>query len=376
MSSKYFQDIFGTSKLTFFSNGGQFEFLPVVVESAGVVFTAALRIGIYTGLAIGAPSSMSFIPGLKDVEGGIQLSVFANLAEFTTNVSYVPNDPECEIKAVQEFQVALGAAAGMSVAIDIVTYGPVAETKIPIWNTQLAEVCASKGTGRPTPTPGSASVTPTPSASGGESSASTTPTPTPGANKKREEMETTELKTTITHTAVGCASSVPANCPVSLQQTAQSEETLTTTLTYPSGSDAPTFPGSMQTTIPANSAAQFGSNVQSIDKISGSPTAYTAPPSKDTGKIDKALDGEVGGVSKKLVVGLCVGIGAALIIGAIAGFLLWKKKKARYASVPHKFDDRRGSFVSDPYVGGQARFEPYRQADKNKAGVSVSEIRR
>jgi hypothetical protein len=348
----------------------------VTVESAGVVLSASLRIGIYTGLTIGAPPGLSSVPWMEKMEGGIQLSVFANLAEFITNVSYVPNDPECEIKAVQEFQVALGAAAGMSVAIDVVTWGPVAETKVPIWNTQLAEVCASKGTPRPTPTPATATVTPTSSA---ESSASATPSPTSEANKKRQEMETTELKTTITHTAVGCASSAPAGCPVSLQQTAQSEEVRTTTITYPSGSEPPPFPGAMQTTIPENSARLFGTNVQSIDKTSGSPTVYTPPPTKETGKesgkIDEALDGEVGGVSKKLIVGVSVGIGGALIIGAIVGFLLWKRKK-RYGTVPHQFHDGRSDLVSEPYGGGSARFEPYRPADKKKAGVSVSEIPR
>jgi len=349
----------------------------VTVESAGVVFTAALRIGIYTGLTIGAPSAFSVIPGVNNMEGGIQLSVFANLAEFTTNVSYVPNDPDCEIKAVQEFQVALGAAAGMSVAIDIVTWGPVAETKVPIWNTQLAEVCASKGTPRPTPTPGIATVTPTSTSASksDESSASATPSSTSEANKKRQQMETTELKTTITHTAVGCASSVSAGCPVSLQQTAQSEEVKTTTVTYPSGSEVPTFPGSMQSTIPANSAREFGSNVQSIDKTSGSPTSYTPPPTKEPGKLDEALNGEVGGVSKKVIVGVSVGVGGALLIAAIAGFLLWKKKK-RYGSVPHQFNDRRGALVNEPYRGGSPQFEPYRPADKTKGGVTVSEIRR
>ncbi|KAF2679800.1 hypothetical protein K458DRAFT_374622 [Lentithecium fluviatile CBS 122367] len=354
-------------------NGGQFEFLPVTVESAGVVFTAALRIGIYSGLSLGAPkgSILDIIPGMPQMSGGLQVSVFANLAEFITNVSYVPNDPECEIKAVQEFQVALGAAAGMSVALDPVTWGPVAETKIPIWNTQLAEVCASKGTPRPTsPAPASASPTPTPTSSS-------------AGNNKRQEMETTELKSVVTHTAVGCASSVSANCPVSLQQTAQSSETITTTLTYPSGSPAPTFPNATQTVIPTGSYRQFGSNVISIDKTSGSPTVYTPPPSKETGngsgnepgKTDSGLDGEVGGVSKKVIVGVSVGIGAALIIGAIAGFLLWKKKK-RYGSVPHKFNDGRSSLVNEPYTGGSARFEPYRPADKAKGGITVTEMRR
>jgi hypothetical protein len=313
------------------------------------------------------------------MSGGIQLAVFANLAEFITNVSYVPNDPECEIKAVQEFQIAVGAAAGMSVAIDPVTWGPVAETKIPIWNTQLAEVCASKGTPRPT-TPSPATVTPTSSSSNeDEPRTSSAPSPTSEANKRRQEMETTELKTTIMHTVVGCASSVSANCPVSLQQTAQSEEVQTTTVTYPSGSDVPSFPSAEQTAVPTSSAREFGSNVKSIDKTSGSPVVYTPPPTKEPGqepgKLDKGLEGEVGGVSKKLIVGICLGVGGALIIAAIAGFLLWKKKK-RYSAVPHQFNGRQGSsLVSEPYGGGTARFEPFRPADKVKGGVTVSEIR-
>ena len=37
------------------SNGGRFEFLPVTIESAGVVFSAVLRIGVHSGFELATP---------------------------------------------------------------------------------------------------------------------------------------------------------------------------------------------------------------------------------------------------------------------------------------------------------------------------------
>lgn len=72
------------SEITF--PGAQFEFLPVAIESAGMVFSAVLRLGVHAGFDIATPDVSSlglagttvnkFIP---DVTGGIEVGIFANV---------------------------------------------------------------------------------------------------------------------------------------------------------------------------------------------------------------------------------------------------------------------------------------------------------
>lgn len=301
-------------------HGGQFEFLPVTVEKAGVVLSAILRIGIHSGITVAAPGTPDITVfntslGTPQVAGGIEVGVFANLAQFTTNVTLAPDNAECELHVQQEYQIALGAAAGASVVFDTDTWGPVAATSIPIWTTTLAEVCAHK----PTTSPSPAIIT-----------ASPTPSKAKPANRRDEASETITTKTKITHTGVQCQTSVIGNCPNSLQVTTQTVETRTLTTVVPSGADV-TWPATPGVKEGAPSTKAFGDNALSFTGTSGSPVSYTAPPptatstGKDGGKDGKdegskaseIVNGKTGGVSNKVIIGVSVGVGLAVIIGAV-----------------------------------------------------------
>lgn len=266
--------------------------------------SAVLRIGIHSGLVLSTPQIGPHFTifnqevGFPQMSGGIEVGVYANIAEFTTNVTLVPDDPGCELKVVQEYQLALGATAGASVAIDTHTWGPVAETSIPVFKTELAEACAIKGT----PTQRNVGSTITAGA------------------RKRQDLETTVISTEITHTGVACMSTVVGNCPASLQSTTRTVETRTLTTAVPSGEEA-TFPQSVQDMV-TNTVA-FGTGVKDIVSTSGSPTSYTPPATPGAGGngVGKALDGKVGGVSKKVIIGVSVGLGAPVIAAVIVGFL-------------------------------------------------------
>ncbi|KAF1972785.1 hypothetical protein BU23DRAFT_599525 [Bimuria novae-zelandiae CBS 107.79] len=364
-------------------NGGQFEFLPVTVEKAGVVLSAILRMGIHSGITVAPPEPPEFTAfnssiGLPKVGGGIEVGIYANLAEFTTNVTLAPDNDECELKVVQEYQIALGAAAGASVVFDTDTWGPVAATSIPIWNTVLAEVCAKKGTKTDTP----ATVT-------------AAPTPTGGARKRDdEESETITTKTTITHTGVRCMTSVIGNCPNSLQTTGQETEIRTLTTVVPSGKEVK-WPKTLGVIDSIPTTASFGENALSLASTSGSPTSYTPPPTSkpqegtgdddndsDVGsKASKIVNGKTGSVSNKVIIGVSVGAGAVVIISIIAAVVLMRRRKA-YNAVPAP-NFAPDNLVAEPYQrvvshGNDDGFEPYRFGDKTKAkpSVDITEIRR
>ncbi|KAF1962644.1 hypothetical protein CC80DRAFT_95356 [Byssothecium circinans] len=341
--------------------GAQFEFLPVTVESAGVVLKAVLRIGIHAGIAITAPSTpelqiFNASIGANEIKGGIEVGVFAHIAEFITNVTAAPGDKECQLKVVQDYQLALGAAAGASVALGEQTWGPVAATEIPIFNTQMASICAVQGKKT---APATVTASPTSTSKG----------------KRQQDMTTRITETKITHTGVQCISSIAAgNCPMSLQQTTKSVETRTLTASAPRGT-TPTFPPSVSDTV--TSTVAFGKNVVKMSATSGSPTSYVPPPPTNSAgggrggeDVKAALEGEVGGVKKKVVVGVSVGLGIPLIVGIVAAVVIMRKRKSKYAAIA-----REHSLVNQPYAGSSnTKFEPFRPEAK-KADVSVSEMR-
>ncbi|KAJ4298851.1 hypothetical protein N0V90_004094 [Kalmusia sp. IMI 367209] len=350
-------------------NGGQLEFLPVTVEKAGVVLSAILRIGIHSGIAVAAPGvpeatifNTSF--GTPEVAGGIEVGVYANLAEFITNVTVAPADEDCEFKVEQKYQIALGAVAGASIVFDTDTWGPVAATSIPIWNTALAEVCAKKATKTPAIT-------------------SATPTPTARAVKREDsDSETVTTKTKITHTGVQCQTSVIGNCPNSLQLTTQTVETRTLTTVVPSGEDV-TWPATLGVKDSVTETRGFGDNALSFTATSGSPTSYTPPPSPSastkggddggddsSSKASEVLNGKTGGVSNKLIIGVSVGVGVPVVIAIIAAIVLMRRKKA-YNAVPAPSFAPDG-LVAEPYQrAGSDGFEPYRWENKAKGRPSI-----
>ncbi|KAF2713462.1 hypothetical protein K504DRAFT_370326 [Pleomassaria siparia CBS 279.74] len=288
-------------------NGGKFEFLPVTIEKAGTVLSAFLKIGAQVGFELSTPTTL---PALPDISGGIEVGVFANVAEFVTNVTQAPKDDDCELQVVQGYAFAIGAAAGATVKVADIEYGPVAETSIPIFYTELSSACAIKG--NPTPAP---AVTPR------------------AFELQRADLTTTTISTSNIYTGVTCMNTTLINCPVSQQKTTQYTVTKTTVVSVPSGETA-TFPASTSSGVA--SVIEFGESVQSLFSTSGSPTSYVPPPppsdtatagatnhesnNDDESLKDKLTKGTVGGVDKKVIIGASVG-GGLLLIAIIAGLL-------------------------------------------------------
>jgi len=385
-------------------NGGQYEFLPVTVSSANVVLSAILRIGIHSGIAVTTPdlsevTIFNATLGVPQFGGGIEVGVYANLAEFITNVTLAPDSEDCEFQVVQEYQIALGAVAGASVVFDSDTWGPVAQTSIPIWNTALASVCAEKGTKTPAPVSASATVSLQPTA--------------PPARRADSESETVTTKTKITHTGVQCITSVIGNCPNSLQTTTQFTETRTLTTTVAAGEDV-TWPETLGVTDEVTATRKFGEKALSFTATSGSPTSYTPPPPPPTSSAGgsggnggsgstagEIVNGKTGGVSNKVIIGVSVGVGVPVIVAIVAGILyvltlfpfpdfqsanvdyslLRRKRKYNAVPTPSFAPQMTEALVAEPYSrareGGDG-FEPVRMggAEKKVPGVEVTEVGR
>jgi hypothetical protein len=266
-----------------FSNGGQFEFLPVTVQSAGIVFSALLRIGAKAGLGIGSPE-FSF-------SSGAEVGVWANIAEFITNVTAAPSTDTsgCKIIVEEVYSMAIGAQAGATLAIADHTWGPTPNTSTVLFYTTLASICAGSTTST------SAALTARAAAATG--------------------LTTTTISTKITYTGTACRSTGLINCPVSLQTTSKYTTTSTLVTSVPSGSKA-TFPATTQNSVASMIA--FGTNVKALASASGTPTSYV-PAATSTSRIVDFLNGKTGGVSNKIILGISIGVGVPVFIAIVAG---------------------------------------------------------
>jgi hypothetical protein len=238
---------------------------------------------------------MSFGP--PQVEAGIEVAVFANIAEFNTNVTYAADDEDCKLKVIQEYNFAVGAIAGASVAVEFFnetkTWGPVAEASTAIFTTTLAEVCGIQGR----PTPAQATVTPAP--------------------ERRQDLTETVISTEITRSGVSCRIQGPANCPNSEQVTTSTKFSSTITTSVASGVEA-TWP--VETSDAVDETVAFGAQAKTMRAVSGKPTPYVAPPGEDGSDDDHSINGTTAGVSNKIIIGVCVGLVLpilAAIIGAV-----------------------------------------------------------
>jgi hypothetical protein len=59
------------------------------------VMTGVLRLGIHTGVGFDLPKEFKEF----DVSAGVDAVIFADIAEFTTNITVTPNGDDCEIIA-------------------------------------------------------------------------------------------------------------------------------------------------------------------------------------------------------------------------------------------------------------------------------------
>lgn len=248
---------------------------------------------------MGTPDTFDVIK----VSSGIEVAVVAHVAEFTTNVTYSAEDEDCPLKVIQEYNFALGAIAGASVAVDVPklepkTWGPAVEKSTAVFTTTLAEVCATQGS--PTSIP--AIVT--------------------ALNKKRQGLTITTISTIITTSAVSCTLTSAANCPASAQVTTRTKSTMTLVTAVSSGVEA-TFPATMFDSV--SSTIGFGTRAKTIEATSGYPTAYTAPlptsSAHDRTESNDLLNSKVEGIKKDVIVGVSVGVGVPVLL-AVIGVLL------------------------------------------------------
>ncbi|KAM0278048.1 hypothetical protein ACHAQH_005417 [Verticillium albo-atrum] len=294
-------------------NGGRFEFLPVTVESEGVTLRALLRVAMHTGIELSTPTFRDFSAG-----GGVEVSVWANFADLTTSVILGTDsgvrrrdddEEDCLLRVRQEYLFGLGAAAGATVVLLDHTWGPTPSTEIPIWSTELADECLW--------TAAAATVTDGPAMEPRQE------------EDDREGFTTTTLTSELILTALECRSVGLMKCPPSLQSVRKEKVTQSTVMVVPSGVEAE-WP--KMTELVVESVKEFGSSVLGIEATSGSPVSYIAPP--PTWGLDEGiLDGKVGGVDKKVILGVSIGVGVPVLLAIIAGIILLVRRLRGRAGV-------------------------------------------
>ncbi|KAL4738950.1 hypothetical protein BDV11DRAFT_188753 [Aspergillus similis] len=278
--------------------GGRMEFLPVTIEGHGSL-QALLLLEASVGFEIASPDSV--LAEIASFSAGIGAEVFAYVADFLVQAdASSSDDADCAVEVVAEYTLAVGAAAGATVAVAEYEWGPAPSTTVPVFYTTLASICAGSKTSSPT----------------------TTPASTLEERDNDLEKTTTTVSTTSTYTMVSCASKGLVNCPVRLQSTTSVERALTTVLTVGPNVEA-TFPVDTFSTLAG--AISFGDNVRSFGALSGTPVSYVPPQatSSQTGGADSVGSTQDSDNSNKtpLIIGLSVGLGVPAII-ALA-FVLW-----------------------------------------------------
>ncbi|KAF3904550.1 hypothetical protein ABW21_db0201965 [Orbilia brochopaga] len=318
--------LFGNSIDRTAFNGGLFEFLPVTIQSAGVVLKAVLRVRARAGFNVATPDVEILGVDIFSASAGVEVSIWTHVAELTTNVTVTPggNELGCELQVEESYQFVVGAIAGATVAIRDHTWGPSPNTTIPLWDTTYTQ-CAFKNSA--TTTPASAAITPRQAAGGG--------------------LTTTTISTEVTYKGVECMSSGLVVCPASLQKTTKTTTEITLVTSVPSGVRA-TFPATTQTTIPQT--IPFGTGANQLFQSAGAPTPYS--PGSDVGSSSK---GGLSDTNKKIIIGVSVGVGSLIIIGIIA-FVFYRKHK-KYRSVPSQAF-RPAPQNYDSYYSTQSAHDP------------------
>lgn len=323
--------------------------------SEGAVLTGVLRFSLKAGLELSTGGMTNplhaILSGVLPIGAGVVAQVFANFAEFVTNVSVPSNasdrgKPVCDIKVVEVYQFALGAAAGATLAIGDHTWGPMPNTSIPIFYTTLTSACITRITSPSVTTTMVAS--PTTTSGGGflHGIFGRGVTALPWVRRDTTaSLTSATLTSTATFTAQTCLSSGVINCPASLQTTT----TYTSVLTYitaVSSGVTHNFPPTSATTVA--SMISFGDGARKLISSAGTPISYIPPPppappptptptTLDTnssshiggvlkpGEVAADLKGwleeDTNGVSNRTVLGLVLGLGipgtALMIFGLV-----------------------------------------------------------
>lgn len=291
----------------------------MTVGTSGVVFDAALRLGVTAGLNMSQDLGKDF-----KLAAGSSATVYTDLARFTTNITtpetleLATRDDDCLMPVVESYEFGLGALAGAFVQFRDEKWGPTPNTSVQIYYTTLYSACAI------TPASTTASVEARQTA--------------PALLAERADLTATEVTSIVTITNIICQSAGLRNCPASLQTTIQVTTTSTAIVSVAEG-EAPVFPATT-TTGKIAAVAAFGEAVQKLKGSSGSPVSYVPPVETDGSGIGDGVSGVIGdakdeynGMSdefKRLVIGLSAGLGGAFIVCVVAGIwyvLLYKSER-------------------------------------------------
>ncbi|KAJ5106646.1 hypothetical protein N7456_003321 [Penicillium angulare] len=298
----------------------------ILIAEAEIDIGSGIHIKLEDGLAFDLEmfnSNVSKISLIEDVltfSGGIEADVFSYVADFLMQVngssSTSSEDDDCELAAVAEYTMAIGAAAGATVAVDTYVWGPSPNTTVPVFYTTLASICAGTKT-----------------ASTSTASAHITPRAELG---RRDDYSTTAMTSTESFTIVNCISSGLINCPINLQNTTSYQRIVTSDVTIRSGYTVTASPTALSTVA---SAVPFGTNARSLLATSGSPTSYvpTSTATSTGGGGDggnSIVDGKTDGTSNKLIIGLTVGLGVPFLAALIIGLGWYIRKRNKNLSNP------------------------------------------
>ncbi|KAJ5088732.1 hypothetical protein N7456_012348 [Penicillium angulare] len=315
-------DMFETDLSSVTIPGGQYEFLPITIETKGGYLRAVLRLKASVGfeVSLDVPAVVSDV--FDDFSVGVEADIFAYIADVRMALNDTATDEtsDCNLQAGLEYTFAVGAGAGATVAADSHSWGPDAFTTVPVWCTTSSACAESKAT----------------------STAATSAQITARADSN-DGASTTTASMKETYTIIQCNSTGVVDCPASLQSTSTTVATVTSVLTVQSGSTiTPT-----NTYSSVTSTITFGSNAARLGASSGTPTPYSH-------------SSRGGSDHKKLIIGLCVGLGVPLLAAFIIGATCFYRRK-KYSAVPLEPSTARQESVSAPY-------DPYEM--QMKANVS------
>ncbi|KUI71684.1 hypothetical protein VM1G_07404 [Cytospora mali] len=339
--------LFGNDVSSITLPDGSFEFLPVTVSTSGIVLDATLRLGVTAGLNMSEDLGNTVKLG-----AGTSAFVYIDLAHFRTNItlpstqltSQDDDDNDCDMPVIESYEVGLGAEAGAFVQFMGEKWGPTPNSSIQVFYTTLFSACAISP------------ATATSTAIAGRQTA-------PALLANRDDMTTTAVSTTFTITNVLCKVASLRNCPASLQTTIQVTSASTLEVIV-SKSEQASFPATTSSSV---STVPFGNGAQKVKASSGSPVSYWPSTTASTSSGDSSSTGGVSGVigdakkhygglsenDKKLVVGLCAGLGGALLTATAVGiwFCLNKRKAKEQSIASSDMEDDQGADSSQPFLG-------------------------
>ena len=158
------------------------------INTSGGSLSAILRVGIHAGVELEAPPNSMGDILLPKLSAGLETVIFADIAQFTTNVT-LSNNSSCSLQIEESYQLAIGAGVGASIAVGDQSWGPNVATSTPIFYTTMAAACLVNHNTTGTST----SISPS--------------TTERALARRQQDLATTTITTTVIYTGVACISS-------------------------------------------------------------------------------------------------------------------------------------------------------------------------